>query len=72
MYYLRTQKIEVRTIFGFSLYTVLLQVALVTYFRRVLGELKGLKPLKGNEMCHCQYQKLLLVLVNFQDKAIIV
>jgi len=72
IYYLRTQKTEIRTIFSFSLCAVLLQVALVTYFRRVLGELRELRLLEDSEMCYCQYQKLVLVLVNSQDKAVIV
>jgi len=30
----------------------------------------GLELPKGGEVCYCQYQKSVLVLVNFQDKLI--
>ena len=39
--------------FGFNLCAVPLQVILVTYFRRELGELRGLEVLEGNEVCCC-------------------
>jgi len=59
-------------IFGFNLYAIPLQVILVTYFRRELGELRGLEVLEGDEVCCCQYWKTVSVLVNFQNKASIV
>ena len=51
--YLRTQKTRIEIIFGFSLYAVFLQVILVVYFRRVLGKLRELGPLKGSKVCYC-------------------
>ena len=59
-------------IFGFSLYTIPLQVVLVIYYRRVLGKLRRLKLLKGSRVCCHQYQKLVLLLIDSQDKAITV
>jgi len=49
-----------------------LQVALVIYFVRVLGELGKLRLLEGSKICYHQHWKLMLVLVNFQNQAIIV
>jgi len=58
--------------FGFSLYAISLQVALVVYFRRELGELRELGTLEGDEVCDCQHQKRMSVLADFQNKANIV
>ena len=35
-----------------------------------LGDLVGRKLLEGGEVCYCQYQRWILVLVNFQDKLV--
>ena len=43
-------KIEVKMIFGFSLYDIPLQVILVIYFRRELGELRRLGLLKDSKI----------------------
>ncbi len=37
-------------------------------FERGLGRLKGLETLEGSKIYHCQHQKRVLVLVDFQDK----
>jgi len=42
-------------IFGFKLYTVSLQVILVAYFGRVLGELRRLRLLEDDEVYYYQY-----------------
>ena len=42
-------------IFGFSLYTVSLLTALITYFRTELGDLAGKKPLEGGKAYYHQY-----------------
>ena len=57
-------------IFSFSLYTIPLLVVLVAYFKSGLGELSVLRPLESSEVYYYQYQKRILVLVNFQDKLI--
>jgi len=49
-----------------------LQVVLVTYFGKVLGELEELRLLENSKMCYYQYWKLVLVLVNFQNQTITV
>ena len=54
----------------FSLYTAPLLVVLVTYFGSELEKLSKLKPSKSSKMCHYQYWKRVIVLVNFQDKLI--
>jgi len=59
---------RVRMTFSFSLYATPLQVVLVIYFGRVFGELRELRLLKDGKVCHCQHWKLILVLVNFQNK----
>ena len=41
------------------------------YFRRVLGELWELRLLEDSKVYYHQYQKLVLFLVNFQNKTII-
>ena len=43
-------KDKVRTTFGFSLYTISLQVTLVIYFRRELRELGGLRQLENSKI----------------------
>jgi len=60
---------RVRIIFSFSLYAVSLLVALVIYFASGLGEVNGLGPLEGDEVCYHQHWKRVLVLVDFQNKA---
>jgi len=45
-------KDEVRMTLGFSLYAIPLQVILVIYFEKVLGELRELKPLEDSNMCY--------------------
>ena len=40
-------------IFGFSLYTIFLQVALVAYFRRGLSKLSRLGLLEDSEVYYC-------------------
>jgi len=39
-------------IFGFSIYAILLQVALVVYFRLELGTLEDEQPLEDGKMYH--------------------
>ena len=46
---------RVKTIFDFSLYVMPLLVTLVTYFRSILSELSGSKPLEGSKICCCQH-----------------
>ena len=57
---------RVRTTFDFSLCAVSLLVTLVAYFGSELGNLSKLEPLESGKVCHCQHQKKVLVLVNFQ------
>jgi len=57
-------------IFGFSLCAALLLVVLVAYFRIELGNLVGGKPPENGKVCHCQHQKWVLVLVDFQNKLV--
>jgi len=52
MYYLSMWKIGVKIIFSFSLYAIFLQVILVIYFGKVLGELEGLRLLEDNKICY--------------------
>ena len=44
---------RVRMTFGFSLYAVSLQVTLVIYFGKELGELSELGPLENSKVCCC-------------------
>jgi len=57
-------------IFGFSLYIVPLLATLVTYLGSRLGKLSRLRLLGDSKICHYQYWKKVLVLVNFQNKLI--
>jgi len=41
----------VKMTFGFSLYTAFLLVIIVLYFRKILGELRELRLLKGSKVC---------------------
>jgi len=68
----KNTEVEVGIIFGFSLYTAPLQVTLAIYFRRALIKTRRIKPFKGSKVYHYQHQKIVLVLVNFQNKAITV
>ena len=43
---------------------------LVTYFGSRLRKLSILRLLEDSKICHCQYWKNVLVLVNFQNKLI--
>jgi len=58
----------VRTIFSFILYAMPLQIILVAYFRRIHRGLRGLKLLEDDKICYYKYQKLVLILINFQNE----
>ena len=62
---------QVRTTFGFSLYTILLLATLVIYFKSELGELGGLKPLESGKLCCHQHLKRVLYLISFHDNFIL-
>ena len=47
----KNMKDVVEIIFSFSLYTAFLLVILVSYFGKVLGELRELRLLKGSKIC---------------------
>jgi len=57
LYVIQKHKRQGGITFGFILYTMLLLVTLVAYFRMGLGDLAGVKPLEGSKVYYCQYQK---------------
>jgi len=52
---LKNVEVGVGILFDFSLYTVFLQVILVTYFKRALKRTRRKKSLKSGKMYHHQH-----------------